>query len=195
MSDRSASNGHDGTMTSLRGKLLVATSVIEDEPFFRSVIYLLDSDENGALGIMLNCPLASDVYVVFPEWGNSVDEPGQLFLGGPVESDSAIAIGVVHEGTRPACWQPANGRVGIVDLDGPAPASGEFDGLRLYAGYAGWSPGQLETEIAEGAWLVVDARESDLMHPNPESLWREVLSRQPDDTRFWATLPEQPGAN
>ena len=177
-------------MTTLRGQLLVATSSIEDEPFFRSVIYLLDADENGALGIILNCPLESDLRMVFPEWSGSVDFPGRLFLGGPVESDSAIAVGVVHAGTAPAGWQPANGRVGIVDLDGPVPASGDFDGLRLYAGYAGWSAGQLELEIAEGAWHVVPAVDADLMHPDPDTLWREVLLRQPNDTRLWATLPD-----
>ena len=182
-------------MTTLRGELLVASSAIEDEPFFRSVIYLLDADEDGALGIILNCPLESDLQLVFPEWSSSVDSPGRLFLGGPVDSDSAIAVGVVPDGNHPFGWQSANGRVGIVDLDRPAPASGEFEGLRLYAGYAGWSPGQLEAEIAEGSWLVVAAKESDLMHPDPETLWRDVLLRQTDDTRFWATLPDQLNAN
>ena len=179
----------------LRDKLLVATSAIDDEPFFRSVIYLLDADEHGALGIILNCPIESDVQLVFPEWSLSVDEPGRLYLGGPVDASSAIAVGIVHEGTNPQGWQPTHGRVGIVDLDGPVPAAGEFDGLRLYAGYAGWSPGQLEAEIADGTWLVVDAKVRDLMHPDPETLWRDVLMRQTDDTRFWATLPERLNAN
>ncbi len=177
-------------MSNLRGQLLVASSSIEEPPFFRSVIYLLDADEQGALGIILNCPLESDLDSVFPEWSDSVDAPGHLFLGGPVDSNSAIAVGIAHVGTAPTGWQPANGRIGIVDLDGPIPASGDFDGLRLYAGYAGWSPGQLEAEITEGAWFVLPALESDLMHQRPETLWREVLRRQPGDTRFWATLPE-----
>ena len=178
-------------MTNLPGQLLVATSVIEGEPFFRSVIYLLDSDEHGAVGIILNYPLDPNIDELFPQWSESVDRPGTLYLGGPVDTQSAMAVGIAREGTTPAGWQSANGRIGIVDLDGPVPSFGDFACLRLYAGYAGWSAGQLEAEIAEGSWLVVPALESDLQHADTSTLWREVLARQTGDTRFWATLPDQ----
>jgi putative transcriptional regulator len=87
------------------------------------------------------------------------------------------------------------GKVGLVDLEGPLPGNGEFAGLRVFAGYAGWGAGQLEDELLEGSWVVVDAEESDLSSPTPETLWREVLRRQPDDVRFWATFPPDPSTN
>jgi putative transcriptional regulator len=87
------------------------------------------------------------------------------------------------------------GRVGLVDLEGPLPGAGELAGLRVFAGYAGWAPGQLEAELEEGAWLVVEALDSDLTSPQPETLWREVLRRQDGDARFLTTFPPDPSAN
>ena len=66
---------------------------------------------------------------------------------------------------------------------------------RVFAGCAGWGPLQLEEEVDEGAWLVVDAFDNDLISPQPETLWREVLRRQKDDLRFWTTFPDDPSAN
>jgi len=85
--------------------------------------------------------------------------------------------------------------VGLVDLGGPVPASGQFTGLRVFAGYAGWGVGQLEDEIEEGSWFIVDAIESDLSSPNPESLWHDVLQRQTDELRLMASFPPDPDLN
>ena len=71
----------------------------------------------------------------------------------------------------------------------------ELIGMRVFAGYAGWGPEQLADELDEGAWMVVDARDTDLISPLPESLWREVLRRQEGDVRFWATFPDDPSTN
>jgi putative transcriptional regulator len=183
-------------MASVRGQLLVATSAIEIGPFWRSVVYVLDHDEDGALGVIVNRPLESDLDEILPGWAECANAPGCLFQGGPVGTDSALAVGVVTDmSTRPIGWQQMAGRVGLVDLDGPRPVGGELLGLRVFAGYAGWSPEQLESEIAEGAWIVLPALESDLISPAPERLWREVLHRQRGEVRFWANLPEDPGLN
>lgn len=175
---------------------MVATSAIDAGPFRRSIVYLLDHDEDGALGVIVNRPMESDVDEVLPAWGDWVNAPGCLFDGGPVAMDSALAVGVVTDpGARPLGWRQMAGRVGLVDLDGPVPSAGEFLGLRVFAGYAGWSPGQLEAEIEEGSWIVVPATDQDLISPAPERLWDEVLRRQGGETRFWATLPDDPGLN
>ena len=67
--------------------------------------------------------------------------------------------------------------------------------LRVYAGYAGWSPGQLESEIDEGAWYVVAAEPGDVFAPDPDALWRIVLRRQEGDLAFLATYPDDPSQN
>ena len=180
----------------MRGRLLVATPAIEQGPFWRSVVFLLDHDHDGALGVIVNRPLASDVEDVLPDWADHVNAPVCLFDGGPVAMDSALALGVLRGGTVPVTgWKQMAGRVGLVDLDGPVPGSGEFAGLRVFAGYAGWSPGQLEEEVDDGSWIIVDAEDSDLTSPQPETLWRDVLRRQAGDLRFWATYPDDPNWN
>jgi putative transcriptional regulator len=181
-------------MDTLRGRLLVATPAIESGPFLRSVVFLLDHDADGAVGVIVNRPLDSDIEGVLPSWGGLVNAPVCLFDGGPVAMDSALALGLIAN-VAPPGWRQMAGRVGLVDLEGPVPGSGELAGLRVFAGYAGWDAGQLEGEIEEGAWLVVNALDNDLVSPQPEALWREVLRRQDDDVRFWTTFPDDPSAN
>lgn len=182
-------------MDTLRGRLLVATPAIESGPFQRSVVFLLDHDADGALGVIVNRPLEADVDDVLPDWAALVNAPVCLFEGGPVDMESALALGVVGGALPPPGWRQMAGRVGLVDLDGPLPGSGDLAGLRVFAGYAGWSPDQLEEEIAEGAWLVVEAEDGDLFSPQPETLWRDVMRRQEGDLRFWATFPDDPAIN
>ena len=179
----------------MRGRLLVATPAIESGPFLRSVVFLLDHDGDGALGVIVNRPLDSDVDDVLPGWARLVNAPGTLFDGGPVAMDSALALGVITDVAPATGWHQMSGRVGLVDLEGPVPGVGQLAGLRVFAGYAGWGPGQLEGEVEEGAWLTVEARDDDLLSPQPESLWREVLRRQRDDKRFLMTFPDDPSAN
>lgn len=185
-------------MDTLRGRLLVATPAIEDGPFLRSVVLVLDHDDDGALGVIVNHPLQADVDDVLPQWADHVNAPVCLFDGGPVAADSALAVGLLAEdqlAAPPDGWHAMSGRIGLVDLDGPVPSDGQLAGLRLFAGYAGWSGGQVEAELAEGAWIVLDARDGDLVSPQPEGLWHEVMRRQRGDLRYWATFPDDASRN
>lgn len=186
-------------MDTLAGRLLVATPAIASGVFERSVVLLLDHDDDGALGVILNHPLDADVEDVLPDWGGAVAAPDCLFGGGPVATDSALAVGIRAlglDGLEPLPgWRPMTGQIGLVDLDGPLPRDGVLVGMRVFAGYAGWGAGQLEGELEEGSWLVVDARVDDVVSPVPEHLWREVLRRQDDDVRLWATYPADPSVN
>jgi putative transcriptional regulator len=88
------------------------------------------------------------------------------------------------------------GSLGLVDLDtSPAAIAGDVAGLRIFAGYAGWSSGQLEDEIGEGAWYVVDAEPRDPFTDAPEGLWRAVLRRQRGDLALVSTYPDDPSMN
>ncbi|MCW2747494.1 MAG: YqgE/AlgH family protein [Nocardioidaceae bacterium] len=183
-------------MDTVRGHLLVATPAIASGHFWRTVVLVLDHDDDGALGVIINRPLDSDVDDVLPEWADVVDAPVCLFDGGPVAMDSALAVGVLRGTEEPLGWRPMCGRIGLVDLDVPVPTiSSALAGLRLFAGYAGWSPQQLDEEIDEGAWIVVPAEDRDLFSPVPEQLWNTVLRRQSGDLRYWATYPEDPSRN
>ena len=182
---------------SCRGRLLVATPLLVGGPFFRAVVAVLDHDAGGALGVILNQPLDATVAEVLPEWSTLVSSPTALFSGGPVSPDSALALGVLRSGDQPPTgWREMYDRVGLIDLDLPADGvEPGLRGMRVFAGYAGWSPGQLEEEIAEGSWVVVDAFDEDLLSSNPEALWRQVLRRQRSDLAMLSTYPDDPQLN
>ena len=114
----------------------MATPAIESGPFMRSVVFILDHDADGALGVILNRPLDSEVDDVLPDWAGLVNAPVCLFDGGPVAMDSALALGVIADVAPPIGWRQMAGRVGLVDLEGPLPGNGEFAGIRVFAGYA-----------------------------------------------------------
>lgn len=184
------------------GALLVATPALADPNFRRSVVLILEHDDNGTLGVVLNRPSEVTVTQVLPSWGPLVTGPQVLFEGGPVQTDSALALASVTGAAEPLGWRrlhtgtSAVSRLGTVDLDAPPEIlAGEITQMRIFAGYAGWSAGQLEAELREGAWYLVDAEPGDTFHSEPRDLWRHVLRRQPGELAFVATCPDDPHMN
>lgn len=176
---------------SLRGQLVVATPVLGDPNFAHTVVFLLDHTEEGALGIVLNRPSESDVADTLPRWDTLAMEPGVMFVGGPVQPEAVVALGLADSET--ASVQPVVPGVGIVDLrSDPLALVGEVRGLRLFAGYAGWGGGQLEAEIDDGGWFVVDAVPDDVFGDDPDQLWVRVLARQGG---LFSTITEDPSLN
>ena len=183
-------------MMPLDGSLLVATPRLLDPNFARTVILVLNHDEDGAIGVVINRPSELSVADVLPTWSEAVTQPRTLFSGGPVGRDSAIAV-AVPLGDGPAVgFQRVTAGYGLVDLDGsPGDVLPDLAGLRVFSGYAGWAPGQLEAEIAEGSWYVVPSLQSDLVTAEPEALWRLVLRRQAGELAYVSTFPEDPTHN
>jgi putative transcriptional regulator len=182
----------------LTGRLLVATPKLEDPNFARSVVLVLDHDDDGSLGVVISRPTGVPVADVLPGWSELVSGPDVLFSGGPVATDSALAVAVVdaHADDTPVGWRPLYPGAGLVDLDAPPELlAGVLTGMRVFAGYAGWGSGQLEAEIEEGAWYVVPAEHEDLLCADAEELWRRVLRRQPGELAFVHTCPLDPSQN
>ena len=181
------------------GSLLIASPTLSDPHFARTIVLLLDAGHDGALGVVLNRPSEVGVGEVLAGWAETVTGPGVLFQGGPVETDSALAVAVVRESEDaedPIGWRRVFASVGLVDLDAPVELlSAALSGLRIFAGYAGWSAGQLEGEIEEGAWYVVPAEAQDPFRPDPAGLWAEVLRRQGGRLAMLATMPAEPTLN
>jgi putative transcriptional regulator len=189
-----------GRMTGVRGltgRLLVATPRLNDPNFRRSVVLVLDHGADGALGIVVNRPLEVDVSAVLPTWQQYATAPGRLFQGGPVALDSALGVvAVPGDDVEPVGVRRIIGSLGLVDLDTPPQVVvGGVAGLRIFAVYSGWSGGQLESEIGEGAWYVVDAEARDPFSDAPEDLWRQVLRRQRGELALVSTYPEDPALN
>lgn len=193
----SAGGRHDEGMSVEPGVLLVATPVLLDPNFSETVVMLLDVNDDGALGVVLNRPSPILVADVLEQWREAVVVPEVLFRGGPVSVDGAIALGRLRDPeVVPVGWRPVAGRVGMVDLDAPVDLVGDaLDGLRVFAGYAGWGAEQLREEIAEGSWYVVAGEEADTFSHDTGSLWRGVLRRQPGRLAWHATRPVDPELN
>ncbi|WP_020576059.1 YqgE/AlgH family protein [Actinopolymorpha alba] len=183
---------------SYTGQLLVATPALRDPNFTRTVVLILDHDGDGALGVVVNRPTELPVTSVLAPWNDLVCEPDVLFQGGPVATDSALALAEVpaEVDAEPLGWRRLYGRLGLVDLDAPPELlAGGVRGMRVFAGYSGWSPGQLEAEVKDGGWYVVESEPGDVFTLDPPGLWRRVLRRQRDELALVATFPDDPLMN
>lgn len=180
------------------GTLLVAAPTLTDPNFARTLVLLIDAGPEGAVGVVLNRPLGLDVRAVLEPWAELASNPPTLFSGGPVDEQSALAVGLLDpcSDEDPVGWRRFDGDLGLVDLDTPTELlTGTLSGLRIFAGYAGWSPGQLEAELAEGSWHVVPAEPGDIFVADPDRLWNAVLRRQGGRLAMLATQPEDPLLN
>jgi putative transcriptional regulator len=187
---------------SLSGRLLVATPLLGDPNFRRTVILIVeDEPEEGTLGVVLNRPTEVQVGQVLESWTDLVTGPSVVFRGGPVSPNSALALALARGDDEPLGWRSLEGsnltsRIGLVDLEAPPELLADgISSLRVFAGYAGWGPGQLQAEIEEGAWYVLVGEPTDAFLAEPERLWPEVLRRQGGEFAIVATYPDDPLLN
>jgi putative transcriptional regulator len=184
----------------LRGRLLVASTRLGDPNFESAVVLVVDHGDEGALGLVLNRPTPVPVHEILEPWDGQARlvPPGVIFRGGPVSPDAVIGLArapSADAGASPE-WHTLVGTVGAVDLSiEPALQPVVPTGVRLFSGYAGWSPGQLESELDERAWFVCDAIPDDVFAPDAARLWHDVIRRQGGKLALLATYPSQPSLN
>lgn len=181
------------------GMLLVAAPGMESGFFARSVVLVIE--HNDALTFGVNLASRSDlaVYNVMPEWLDMVAKPQALYIGGPLQQQSVVGVGVPAQGVdaenHPSLNRLAT-RLVMVDLGAdPGDLTEDIEGMRLFAGYAEWGPGQLLEEIERGDWYVAPALPSDVVAPGRSDLWAEVMRRQPMPLPLFSTYPVDPGEN
>lgn len=181
------------------GRLLVANPLLPDPNFDRTVVLLLAYGGEGALGVVLNRPSETLVGVPLEQWEDLAAAPAVLFVGGPVQHQAVICLGRA-ERSLPAgsegWFKAVTPELGTLDpeLD-PGVLGGRFRQVRIFAGYAGWSPGQLEGEIEAGAWWIVEGAADDPFSVDPANLWKHVLRRQRGPLAFVAYYPDDPADN
>ena len=175
--------------SSQAGRLLIARPDFVDHDFDMTVTILLEHNEEGALGLVLNRPSTVEVSETFESWSDLVGDNRWIFAGGPVSTESIIALArgsggdLVHDMTS-------------IDLEAqPALAAGGIDEVRIFAGYAGWAAGQLEGEILNGGWWLVDGTIDDVFCPDPSRLWPSILKRQPGELAWYAHYPTDASRN
>ena len=178
-------------------RLLIAAPDLADPEFFRTVVFLIEHDETGSVGVIVNRPSHTPVGHILPDWQDVMSEPAVIFNGGPVQRDGALGLGrlatTANAGTG---LRAVSGGLALVDLDAPAAdVAINSQSLRVFAGHAGWNVGQLEDEIARGGWFVVAGGLDDVFSPYPGTLWRSVLRRQPAPLSLLSTYPVDVGLN
>ena len=180
------------------GRLLVATPPMNDPNFERSVVLMLTHDETGAFGLVLTRPTkleSLDEDGSLSDWITAASSPSVLFEGGPVQQDSIIGLARFGDDEERSWTSEVAVSLHSVDLESDATNSAECTSLRLFAGYSGWGPAQLDGEIAASHWFVVEAHPGDAFDDKPETLWRRVLERDPTHRDWVRNFPDVPSLN
>jgi len=211
--DRKPTTAHLGWVAGagqdvVAGGLLIAMPLLADPNFNHTVVFLLEHSSEGTVGVVLNRPSEVSLEHVLPTWAALASGSDVFHVGGPCQTDAALCLArgslldarIAVDGGRAELasvgLRPAATGIYLADLDvEPVPSSQLITDIRVFAGYAGWSGGQLDAEIAEGAWLCLPARPDDVFTSAPGTLWRSVLARQGDPLAILRSAPVDPSLN
>ncbi|MCF4007641.1 YqgE/AlgH family protein [Corynebacterium uropygiale] len=180
-------------MSPAAGMLLVAAPGMPSPDFARSVILIVEHDFQGTFGVALTERSDTAVHSVMPEWVDLIAKPQAVYVGGPVDPQAVVGLAVtrpeVDIAEHPELNRLAN-RLVHVDLNStPASMAELLQGMRLFAGYCSWAPGQLNAEIERGDWFVTPALPSDVTAAGSVDLWGDVMRRQSQPLPLFATFP------
>ncbi len=187
----------------LEGYLLVSETELIDPNFYRTVVLMISHGEDGAFGLVLNRPSETTLAEIIPEYAHR--RPGQLvpFVGGPVEQHYLFTLhsGLPGDSRSEFAHEPSDGILfepafEIIDrYFAQAGADQQSVPINFYLGYSGWAPGQLEGEIAAGAWLVIPATPAIVFHPDPTEGWNAALRQKGGLYRVIAQTGFKPSVN
>lgn len=185
---------HTGAIAA--GQLLVATQPGRGGYFDRSVVLLLEHNEESTVGVCLHQPSDTPVGEVLDGFATQAATPGVIFEGGPVNTEIMLAIGEpATPAAPPPGWQQIHGDLGVIDLAFPSElVATSFGQVRAFVGLSAWSPGQLEGELIRGSWFRTMVRPEDVFG-DPVGLWRRVLRRMGGATGRWSTWVDDPTMN
>jgi putative transcriptional regulator len=180
-------------MGSLTGHLLLSNASLFDPNFRRTVVLIGHHDEEGAVGVVLNRPFEVTVDEAVPPLAELVGEGEALFHGGPVQPEAAVVVADFEDPSDAGVV--AFDSIGFLAEEGDRVELGAIRRARVFAGYSGWGPGQLEAELEEEAWIATPATREDVFHDEPERLWDTVLTRLGPGYALLRTMPFDPSAN
>ncbi|MHB8657867.1 MAG: YqgE/AlgH family protein [Solirubrobacteraceae bacterium] len=181
-------------MDSIRGKLLIAGPTLLDPNFWRAVVLVIEHNDEGALGLVLNRPSETSVAEAVPQLDGLVDPEEDLYVGGPVQPSSVIVLARFAD--------PGDAALIAFDDIGVIGTGAAFERLgtglrsaRAFIGHSGWGPGQLDDELGRGDWFVEPALGEDAFGEQPDALWSEVLTRKGGRYALIARMPPDPSVN
>ena len=180
-------------MESLSGRLLISSGGLFDANFRHTVILVGEHNADGALGVVLNRALNVTVQDTFPTLSEVVPSGELLYQGGPVQPSNPVLLAeFAHPGLADL---PVFGSVGFLVGEVSADIEASVLRARVFAGYSGWGPGQLEAEMAVDSWIIEPAREDDVFTDAPDLLWSKVLERKGPEFRRLSRMPYDPSMN
>lgn len=180
-------------MESLRGHLLLSAASLWDPNFRKTIVLIGHHDEEGAVGVVLNRSTEIAVAEAVPPLADLVPPDEPIFIGGPVQPQAAVVLAEFED--------PSRAEILALDAIGFLPEKVDPDGIggirraRVYSGYSGWGPGQLEAELEEGSWIVEPARPEDVFSVEPDRLWDQVLRRKGQGFDILRSMPIDPSQN
>jgi putative transcriptional regulator len=183
----------DGCMESLRGKLLIAGPSLLDPNFARSVVLVGEHNDDGALGVILNRPSDTAVADAVPDLAGLVDDGAAVHVGGPVQPSAVLVLAEFEQPGEAS--QLVVEDVGFLAVEDDDPPVADLRRARIFAGYAGWGPGQLESELSRDDWIIAPGSAQDVFDEDAESLWSRVLDRKGGQYRLVARMPVDPSLN
>lgn len=174
---------------SLEGYFLVSETELVDPNFHRTVVLLVNHNEEGAFGLVLNRPAEITLGDIIEEFEEQPLGELPAFVGGPVEQHYLFTLhsGLPKHAESQYALRPADGIVfepvfhameGYLRSEWSAAVPPNRPTINFYLGYAGWGPGQLEGELEQNAWLVIPATPEIVFHPDPAEGWNAALTRK-----------------
>ncbi len=181
-------------MESARGQLLIAGPALIDPNFRRTVVLVVEHGEQGALGLVLNRPSQTTIGEAVPQLEQLVGSEDELYVGGPVQPSAVLVLAELEDPADAGLIAFDN--VGVLGLGASAhePAAG-VRCARAFAGHAGWGPGQLDSELERGDWMLEPARHGDAFSAAAQELWTDVLTRKGGSYALFARMPADPSLN
>ena len=180
-------------MESLRGRLLISSGGLYDPNFRHTVVLVGEHDADGALGVVLNRALNVTVEQAVPPLNDLVPPGEPLFQGGPVQLDSPLLLAELADPELLDIL--VFGSVGFLAGEVSADIQPSILRARVFTGYSGWGPGQLEAEMAVDSWIIEPARADDVFTDAPDLLWCRVLKRKGPEYRMLSRMPHDPSMN
>jgi len=176
------------------GRLLIAGPRLLDPNFWRTVALVVQHDDEGAFGLVLNRPSDTTVGDAIPALTELVDADEPLFIGGPVQPSSVVVLAEFED--------PGDAALLAFDDIGVLGAGTDLEELtvgvrnaRAFAGHAGWGPGQLDAELDRDDWILEPPVREDAFSSEPRELWTSVLTRKGGSYALVARLPPDPSVN
>jgi putative transcriptional regulator len=177
---------------SLQGKLLVSSPALHDPNFRKTVVLIAHHDDEGAMGLVLSRPSEVAAVDAVPALEGLPGASDPVFVGGPVQPEAFMVLAEFNDVDDAAA--PIMDRLGFMPAESE-PEDLSISRMRLFAGYSGWGVGQLEAELEEFSWIVVDALTDDAFADDPDELWRTVLHRKGGPFELMVDMPFDPGLN